>query len=376
MKRNLIFSALLIVAASVGSFAQQEVQTPEVIEYPLADDMPEVYIVKEGDTLWDIAQRFFGDPVAWPDIWKKNLYIDDPHWIFPGQELTLKIILENIAEPEKIYKPLRQPEPVFVETAPRMVVSENTPVETPRIIEDTSNVIGFLSEPQPAYRRESYMRTGFLAKRSEIPVEKVIAIESGTARATTYDDIVIDIGAEDGAKPGEVLAVLTEGNRVKHPDTGEDMGYVMRIKGIIEIMQAGNGQSKCEVAENFDPIAVGDLVTVIRMTKAPKYDAWIKPDEEIYATLVARNERFASIHLEDILYIDKGSNHGVRPGDRFTIFGRADDKKAPGKRAPLGEIQAVNVMAGETAAIVVSLKGEKIGIGDRAELTARCRIIQ
>ena len=75
------------------------------------------------------------------------------------------------------------------------------------------------------------MRTGFLAKRSEIPVESVIEIEGGTARATKYDEIVIDIGAEDGAKQGDVLAVLAEGDRVKHPDTGEDLGFVIRIKG-------------------------------------------------------------------------------------------------------------------------------------------------
>jgi nucleoid-associated protein YgaU len=51
------------------------------------------YEVKEGDTLWDISDKFFGNPFKW----KKNIYlpndelIDDPDLIYPGQKLTIKM---------------------------------------------------------------------------------------------------------------------------------------------------------------------------------------------------------------------------------------------------------------------------------------------
>ncbi|MFC1538050.1 LysM peptidoglycan-binding domain-containing protein [Candidatus Latescibacterota bacterium] len=376
MKLDMIVLIMFILLTSVISFAQnEEIQLSSVADIPLAEDVPEVYLVKEGDTLWDIAERFFGDPVTWPDIWKKNLFILDPHWIYPGQEITLKILLEKIVEPVKEFKPLRQPEPIFVETAPRTVVPEKIVETAPPVPTAEPNVISYLSEPRPTYRQERYMRTGFIAKRSEIPLEKVVGIESGSARATKYDTITIDIGKQESAQKGDILAAVTVGDRVKHPDSGEDIGFVVRIKGIIEILQVDEGQSKCVVNENFDPIAVNDLVMSIRLTDAPEYDAWIKPEEPIHATLIAINEPLVSIHIDDILYIDKGSNHGVRAGDRFTIYSREEDKKDTGHRESLGEIQAVNVMPGETAIIVISLKGEKISIGDRAELTARCRLI-
>ena len=41
----------------------------------------------------------------------------------------------------------------------------------------------------------------------------------------------------------------------------------------------------------------------------------------------------------------------------------------------MGELQAVNVMPAETAVMVVSLQDNTIRIGDRAELSARCRLL-
>ena len=45
------------------------------------------YIVKEGDTLWDLSDEFLHDPFAWPDLWENNRHIQDPHWIYPGDSI-------------------------------------------------------------------------------------------------------------------------------------------------------------------------------------------------------------------------------------------------------------------------------------------------
>ena len=45
------------------------------------------YIVKEGDTLWDLSDEFLNDPFAWPDLWENNRHIQDPHWIYPGDSI-------------------------------------------------------------------------------------------------------------------------------------------------------------------------------------------------------------------------------------------------------------------------------------------------
>jgi LysM domain-containing protein len=51
--------------------------------------VPEVHVVKRGDTLWDICAFYFSDPWRWPEIWAYNPGITNPHWIYPGDQVRL-----------------------------------------------------------------------------------------------------------------------------------------------------------------------------------------------------------------------------------------------------------------------------------------------
>ncbi|MDF1822646.1 MAG: LysM peptidoglycan-binding domain-containing protein, partial [Alcanivoracaceae bacterium] len=48
------------------------------------------YAVVSGDTLWDIAEKYLGDPLRWPEIWWLTEGISDPDVIEPGQEIHLE----------------------------------------------------------------------------------------------------------------------------------------------------------------------------------------------------------------------------------------------------------------------------------------------
>src|SRR5690606_26090393 len=55
----------------------------------LAPRAPERYVVKKGDTLWDISTMFLRDPWLWPEIWYTNPQIDNPHLIYSSDIITI-----------------------------------------------------------------------------------------------------------------------------------------------------------------------------------------------------------------------------------------------------------------------------------------------
>lgn len=93
----------------------------------------DMYVVKENDTLWSIAEENFGTGYDWKDIAEAN-DIQDPNEIEVGQELKL---------PEEGEAPIETPEPITEDVQVPDDTKLETPTATPKMeIAKSGSIVG------------------------------------------------------------------------------------------------------------------------------------------------------------------------------------------------------------------------------------------
>jgi len=71
-----------------GQVARGRANSPATITGAVS--VPSVHTVRRGDTLWDLCQRYYHNPWKWPQVWAQNPQIQNPHWIYPGDQVRMR----------------------------------------------------------------------------------------------------------------------------------------------------------------------------------------------------------------------------------------------------------------------------------------------
>src|SRR4030067_2563801 len=88
-RRGVRCSVLAILCAffflRVAVFAQESPPAASATQYPEGL----VHTVVQADTLWDLSAKYLGSAWLWTELWERNRFLTNPHYISPGISVTV-----------------------------------------------------------------------------------------------------------------------------------------------------------------------------------------------------------------------------------------------------------------------------------------------
>lgn len=336
-----------------------------------------IHRVVEGDTLWDLAGHYLQNSFSWPLIWEANKdKIEDPHWIYPGQELVIPPLAASgpIAAPDTTAPavvPEPQPEPEVVE-----IVPEEPQITKPKVGPKQAGIIGVRGGELPVVSEALAFISGYLSTDPEKPLGRFVKAEHLDGEyLKTNDKVYINLGVRDGTKPGDRFAVYRLGPRVKHPKGGRDLGRMVQIVGLIQVEEVSEQGARAKIVKCFQPLGRQETIKPYVEVLVPKN---VKPmpatkTDEGFIVALAQPELAATTYK--VAYIDKGLADGVMPGDIYEIYRKQPEVSDPDRggkiRLPdrvVGTVQVLAVRNNTSSAYISSSYVEDIKVGETIRL--------
>ena len=307
--------APMAAAAGMGAPAGETVKVAAHSsrwDYPKEVAAPaghQVYTVVKGDTLWDLGNKFLGNPFAWPQIWELNKWIKDPHWIYPGDPLVVDSSRTTVA-------PGREP--------------ESTPGEVASLRPDLRRIAKPTLE-EYAYTFQDFIQLPFIAPQgAEAYFKKTGAFlleghqDSTRGILSDGDSIYVKGGSDRGLKVGDRLVVTkTDTKNFYHPDDrthSKVMGDVLQQEGVIRITTVYHDSSVAVIEHALDGIFEGSYA--VPYTEPANIVANLR--KEVASPLHLSDNLGKIIYLRenrsvaaagDMVIIDQGTRQGLKTGD-------------------------------------------------------------
>jgi LysM repeat protein len=259
------------------------------------------YIVKKGDTLWDISKEELKDPFVWPKIWKENPEIKNPDLIYPDQKIRIPLYLLKKEEKKEEYIP----EKVEVKPERRLEIPVPQKEEKP-----TQQVIK-PAKKEPLINKNILAASGYIADKIHAVGQITDSLDE--RRLLTKGDFAY-IRVIHNVQKGDKFYVINPVTEIKHPVYGYKMGHLIEVLGIIEVVSIDNNDIKVKVTDAFLEIPVGSLLdNFYEISPPPSIEKPRRPSLNGY--VVATKQLQILNGILDIVYIDKGKANGLEVGD-------------------------------------------------------------
>ena len=270
----LIFVTLLALPLPSGS-----AETKKQVEHETGF----YYTVQKGDTLWDLSRKFSDTPWQWPEMWNENNQIVNPHRIYPGEKIRLY-------RRKGVYG-----------------YGEKMPADEKAALLD-----------KMSYDYASFDRIGFIRKKAVTPHGSIFKVRETKDMISVGDMVYIQAEPNFTLNPGERYTTYRTLAPIKDRKTNAYIGIQHYLTGIVEIRLKATNFVLAEVIKAYHPIYLGELLMPYHR-RLPR----IKLQESVeglYGTIIESEEHRDMFAETNLVFIDKGEEDGVRPGQSYHIY--------------------------------------------------------
>ncbi|HET7790336.1 MAG TPA: LysM domain-containing protein [Gemmatimonadales bacterium] len=367
--------------------------------------MPATHTVAPGETLWSLAQQFFGDPLLWPEIYRLNTnIIQDPHWIYPGEELTLggnstvaqgQDTAQTVAQGQNpppadtVHADTTHPDTVAAKpetTAVAETALVAPPPPPPPAVESgyrtifdqgetstqeaTSVLRAYANQPYRPLRRGEFYSAGFLTEKQDLPWATLLgttatpSITRLSARNTAgmYDEVAIKPPDDASYHVGDSLMVARLDRAVN------DWGAVVVPTGVVRITAIQPKQVLATVIMQFGRMSNGQVLLPVEPFHDPGEVRPAAIERGLEARVITQQGRHDLAGAQQIFFLDKGRTDGVASGDIFEVYRPSSGRVGEGSEEVLATLMVVRTRDHSSSALVIGISNPQIPSGAPARL--------
>ena len=302
-KLRTISQAMMVLVLGIAASAWSA--SDELAQY-LKPGHPEVYEVVKGDTLWDISGKFLERPWLWPEIWRINPQIENPHLIYPGDRIALE----------------------WIDGRPQLTLQRGdagrtvkmTPSDTVSLHPEIRSTP--LESAIPAIRLDAIQ--GFLVQNRVVDPSELMA----APYVVQGESERLVLGAGDrlyvrGVLPdSESFNIVRRGPLYVDPDSEEVLGQEATYIGLGQAVAQEGDIATMLLQTSREEAQIGDRILSTEERKVDSTFFPSAPSGEINGQIISVFSGVTQVGQYDVVVLNRGEREGLEIGNVMAIYKR------------------------------------------------------
>ena len=305
-------ASVAVPTSETGALVSDEASEPEQLP-------GQEHTVEQGDTLWELAQKYMGSPWYWPKIWSFNPQVANPHWIYPGNKIRFFGSGDE------------GPAQVDVGGAP-IASSDDDEDGAESSDSSSSDKVKVTGQIGYVQRRTVQLRTQGFVTPGEVEGTGEIVGSFGEVSMLSFPyDVYAKFRRLGDVQAGDQFVVFRTTAQLNHPITGDSMGFLTTILGKVKVLKIHPKQrmASVELTAMYDEIRRGDYLGPLGENLIRSYQVRGNAKDLDGFVVAAVPPYLSTFGEHSLVIIDQGSDNGVQSGNTFSVI-RQHDGTMPG----------------------------------------------